>query len=913
MMSERDEWRAELAKRLAILKLDPGRESDIVDELSQHLEDRFHDLLAGGASEEEARKAALRELNEGDLLAEQLRRVERKLSAAVPPLGGGSRKSILADLWQDVRYGMRQLRRNRAFTAVAVLTLALGIGANTSIFSIVNGVLIEPLPYPHAQRLVALAEKLPQFSEFAISYPDFLDWVKMNHSFRALAAYRHEDMNLTGSGEAERLKATQVSASFFPLLGVEPAIGRGFSPEEDRRGAAPVVVLSGGFWKRKFGGSPGILGKVVTLDGKGYTVIGVIPKNFYFCCENENFVLGDVYAPIGSYANQWMTERGAHPGIFAFGRLRSGVTLQQARADMDAVARDLGSAYPESDKNEGVTITPLKKRMVGDVQPVLLILLAAVGFVLLITSANVANLLLARATGRSREFAIRTALGASRGRVIRQLLAESLLLGLFGGGLGLLPAWWGTKAALAVLPQALPLANNVRLDLHVLAFALIASIFVGVLFGLAPALQSSRPILEESLKEGARGSGGASRRTQSVLVVMETGLAVVLLVGAGLTIRSLARLWRVNPGFDPQNVVTFNIALPPSVAREAPDQVRASLRHLTDIIAAVPGVKAVSITDGAFPMQGGNIVGFWTEGHPKPPTESEMPNAVNYIVGSNYFHVMGIPLLQGRLFTRDDEMHSRPVAVIDENLARTYFPRQDPVGRHVHLAGRDEPFEIVGLVGHVDQEGLDEDQQSPLAVQIYLPVSQIPNQFISLLAKLEGFVVRTQLPDYASVEAIRRAIEGMNREQVAYGFESMHGIIAASLQGRRFTMILLAVFAALALALASIGIYGVISYSVARRTHEIGIRMALGARRRDVLTLVLGQGMRVALIGVAIGIAAAFGLTRFLSSLLYGIKPADALTFVVVSLVLSRVALLACYIPARRATKVDPTIALRHE
>jgi predicted permease len=912
-MSEEHEWKQEIAKQLANLNLDPVRKADIIDELSQHLEDRFRELLADGASEDNACKAALQELSEGDLLAEQLRRVERETMPPVPPLGGGPRNNLLADLWQDVLYGLRQLRHNRGFTAVAVLTLALGIGANTAIFTVVNGVLIEPLPYPHAQRLVALAERLPQFSEFAISYPDFLDWVKMNHSFRALAAYRHEDMNLTGAGEAERVKVTQVSASFFPLLGVKPVIGRDFSPEEDRRGAALVVVLSGGFWKRKFGGSPGILGKVVTLDGKGYTVIGVIPKNFYFCCENENFVLGDVYAPIGSYANQWMTDRSAHPGIFAFGRLKSGVTLQQARANIDDIARDLASAYPDSDKNEGVTITPLRKRMVGDVQPVLLILLAAVGFVLLITCANVANLLLARATGRSREFAIRTALGASRGRVIRQLLAESILLGLLGGGLGLLLAWWGTKAALAALPHALPLTDNVRLDLDVLAFTLITSTLVGVLFSLAPAFESSRSNLEESLKEGARGSGGASRRTQSVLVIIETGLAVVLLIGAGLTIRSLARLWRVNPGFDPHNVVTFNVALPPPIARETPDQIRASLRHLTDTIAAVPGVKAVSITDGAFPMQGGNIVGFWAEGHPKPPTESAMPNAVNYIVGSNYFKVMGIPLLRGRLFTRDDNIHSRPVAIIDQNLARAYFPHQDSVGKHLHLAGLDEPFEIVGVVGHVDQEGLDEDTQSPLSVQIYLPVSQIPDQFISLLAKSEGFVVRTHSPGYASVEAIRGAIEGMNREQVAYGFESMHGIIAASLQERRFAMILLAIFAALALALASIGIYGVVSYTVARRTHEMGIRVALGAQTRDVLTLVLGQGMRVALIGVAIGVAASFGLTRFLSSLLYGVKPTDALTFVVVSLVLSGVALLACYIPARRATTVDPTVALRHE
>ena len=886
-------------KFLALFRRRKQRHQELDEEIGAHLKMAVRERIEQGEDPAEAEDNARREFGNAALV-----------------------KEVTRDMWgwrwletfvQDLRYGLRQLRHSPGYAAVAVITLALGIGATTAIFSVVNGVLLNPLPYPNAARLVALAEKLPPFSEFAISYPDFLDWVRMNHTFEALAAYRHTDMNLTGSSEAERVKVTQVSACFFPLLGVKPVIGRNFSPKEDRRGAAPVVILSGGFWKSKFGGSPGIVGKVLNLDGKGYTVIGVIPENFYFCCETTNFVLGDVYVPIGSYNNQWMSDRGAHPGIFAFARLKPGVTLRQARADMGGIARDLASAYPDSDKNEGIALTALKERMVGNVEPALFVLLAAVGFVLLIACANVANLLLARATGRAREFAVRAALGASRGRVIRQLLTESILLALAGGGLGLLLASWGTRAALAALPEALPRAYDVRLDPRVLAFTLVASILVGVLFGIAPALQSSRPDLQESLKEGGRGSSGASHLTQQVFVVLEMAMAVVLLIGAGLTIRSLAHLWRVNPGFNPHNVLTFNVALPPSTAREAPDQIRASLRHLTDTVAAVPGVKAVSITDGAFPMQGGNIVGFWAEGHPKPATQSEMPNAMNYIVGPDYFKVMGIPLLRGRLFTTHDDLHSRFVAVIDEDLARTYFRNQDAVGKHVHLAGMDKPFEIVGVVGHVNQGGLDEDKQSPLAVQLYAPVSQIPDQFISLLAKAEGFVVRTQSPEYASAAAIRSAIEGLNRKQVAYGFESMEGIIATSLTSRRFTMILLAVFAALALVLASIGIYGVISYGVARRTHEIGIRMALGAQKPDVLALVVGQGMRVALIGVGVGMVGALGLTRFLSSLLYGVKPTDPLTFVVVSLVLSGVALLACYIPARRATKVDPMVALRHE
>lgn len=875
------------------------REAELDRELRNHLDLEAEEHRGSGVDPEEAAYAARRALGNTGQIKEDVR------------MAWGFQ--WLETLLHDLRYGLRQLRRNPGFAAVAIITLALGIGATTAIFSVVNGVLLNPLPYPHPNRLVALAEKLPPFQDFAISYPDFLDWVKMNHTFDALAAYRHTDMNLIGSGQAERVKVTQVSASFFPLLGVKPVIGRNFSRQEDRRGAAPVVILSGGFWMSKFGASPGIAGKVLTLDGRGYTVIGVIPKGFYFCCENQNFVLGDVYTPIGSYASQWMTERGAHPGIFAFGRLRSGVSLQQARADMDAVARDLASAYPDSNKGAGISLTPLKERMVGNVEPVLLVLLAAVGFVLLIACANVANLLLARATSRRHEFAIRTALGASRGRVIRQLLAESVLLAIAGGGLGLLLASWGTKAAVAMLPQALPRANEVRLDPHVFAFALIISVLVGVLFGLAPALQSSRPGLHEGLKEGGRGLSGTHHGTQRVFVAIEMGLAVLLLAGAGLMIRSLANLWRVNPGFNPQNVLTFNVALPPSTSKEAPDQVRASVRNLTNTIGAVPGVKAAAITDGAFPLQGGNLVGFWAEGHPKPTTQSEMPNAANYIVGADYFRVMRIPLLRGRVFTEHDDLRSPSVAVIDESLARAYFPNQNPVGKHLHLAGLDQPFEIVGVVAHVDQNGLDEGVQSAASPQIYVPVSQIPNEYISFLARNEGFVVRTQTPSYASVEAIRKAVEGMNREQITYGFESMDGIIRDSLAARRFTMILLALFAAAALMLASVGIYGVITYRVASRTHEIGIRMALGAQRRDVLRLVVGQGMILAVISVALGILAALGLTRFLSSLLFGVKPTDPLTFIAVAVVLLAVALLACYIPARRAANIDPMVALRHE
>jgi predicted permease len=821
-------------------------------------------------------------------------------------------ESLVETSWQDLRFAVRVLRKSPGFTVVALLTLTLGIGANTAIFTVVNGVLLDRLPYPHPEQLVSLAETLPPFQQFAISYPNLLDWSRMNHTFEAMAAYRQNNFNLTGSGEAQRVKATQVSATFFPLLGVKPVIGRDFSPDEDKPGGEPVVMLSEGLWRGVFGGATDILDKTVTLDGAGYRVIGVVPRTFYFCCENTNFRLGDVYLPVGAWDVPWMQDRGAHPGLFAIGRLKTGVTLEQTRAEMDAIARNLAAAYPDSDKNAGIALAPLKERMVGDVRPVLLVLFAAVSLVLVIGCVNVANLLLARSTGRAREFALRAALGATRGRTIRQLLAESALLAVAGGALGLLFAMWGTRAGLAALPEALPRANDVRMDWHVFLFTLIVSVLASLLFGLAPALQTSRADLNETLQKGERGTGVGRHRIQGAFTAIEMSLTVVLLVGAGLMIRSVAHLWNVNPGFDSHNVLTFTVALPPSTAKQTPARVRATLDQLTNTIAAVPGVTAVAITDGALPMAGDNDVGFWVEGRPKPPTQREMPNALNYIVGPDYLKAMSIPVRRGRFVTPQDDLHSPFVAVIDENFARQHFPDQDPVGKHVHLAGLDQPFEIVGVVGHVNQRGLDENESSPAAVQIYTPVAQIPDQYISLLAKAEGFVVRTQAPNYPTTAAIRHAIQA-NSQQVSYDFEPMERLIADSVATRRFAMTLLSAFAALAVLLASIGIYGVTSYVVSRRTHEIGIRLALGAERRDILRMVLAQGAKLAFVGVGLGLCAAFALTRLMVSLLFGVTPRDPLTFVAVALLLVAVALAACYIPARRATHLDPLLALRYE
>jgi len=813
---------------------------------------------------------------------------------------------------QDVRYAVRMLVKNPGFALIAVLTLALGIGANTALFSVVNAVLLNPLPYPHPDQLVSLAEKFPPFKEASISYPNFLDWVRMNHTFGAMAAYRHHDFNLTGWGEAQRLDAMQVSPSFFPLLGVKPVIGRNFAPEENQRGAAHVVMLSGGLWKSKFGSSPDIVGTTLTLDGAGYTVIGVIPENFYFCCESMNFHLGDVYVPIGAQDLPWLTQRDHHPGIRAVGRLEPGVTVAQARADMNEIALDLAKAYPNANKSSRVALEPLKQRMVEGIETTLVVLLAAVGFVLLIACANVANLLLARASGRAREFAIRSVLGATQERVVQQLLTESVLLALAGGALGVILASWGTQAALKILPEALPRTNDVRIDPRVLLFTLGVSALAGVLFGLAPAFKTMRPDLHNTLKEGGRGTSGTRYRTQAVFVALELALAVVLLVGAGLTIRTLSHLWSVNPGFDARNVLTFDLAFSPSVGKEPPDQIRAMLRQLPGTVAQIPGIQAASLTDASEPMSDDDEESFWIDGRPKPPTRNEMPDALSFVVSTDYLKVMGVPLLRGRFFAPSDNERSPFVGVIDEDFAHTYFPNEDPIGRRIRLGHNDMPLEIVGVVGHVKEFGLDESK-GPVKAQLYTLAEQMPDDWMSFMGRGASLVVRTVAPNYASADAIRSVMQSMNSEQVAFNFESMDQVISESLAGQRFAMILLGVFASIALLLASIGIYGVMSYVAGQRTHEIGVRIALGAQPGDILRLVLREAGRMIAAGVPIGLIAAGALTTLIKSMLFGVNATDPLTFTAVGVLLCLVALAACYVPARRAMRVDPIVALRHE
>jgi predicted permease len=578
---------------------------------------------------------------------------------------------------------------------------------------------------------------------------------------------------------------------------------------------------------------------------------------------------------------------------------------------MDSIANSLANAFPDVDKGSGVTMIALREDVVGNIRPFLLVLLAAVGFVLLIACANVANLLLVRATGRTREFAIRAALGANQARVVRQLLTESVLLSLVGGALGLLIAAWGTRAALRVLPDALPRANEIHLDVTVLLFTLGISIFVGIVFGLVPALKTANRDLHESLKEGGRGGSGLRHRTQNTFVVVEMALALVLLVGAGLMIRSLATLWGVNPGFNPHNAMNLNVGSSQPFGG-TPDQIRAVLLELHDRLAAVPGVQSVSIEIGSTPMEGDSDVGFWLEGQPKPTSDADTKSALFYCVQPDYLKALGIPLLRGRFLTADDNPHSPDVMVVDQEFARLAFGNDDPIGKRVNLEIIGTTPEIVGVVGHVKQWGLDEGSHSPILAQFYLPIMQVPDQFVPLVARGVGAVVRTDGSPLSALGGLRHALEEINSQMVMYGTQPLDDVISDSLASRRFAMILLGVFAGVALLLSAIGIYGVISYIVGQRVHEIGVRLALGAHPADVLRLVLGQGTKLALSGVAIGIAAALALTRLMTKMIFGVSAHDPLTFVGVAIILVIVALAACYIPARRAMRTDPMVALRY-
>jgi predicted permease len=814
----------------------------------------------------------------------------------------------MGTLMQDTKYALRMLARNPGFALIAILTLALGIGANSALFSVVNGVLLNPLPFASPSRLAAIHWKTPQFEQASITYPNFLDWQRDNRTFEAMAAYREMDFSLTGYGDPQRLHGQQISAEFFPLLGIQPILGRMFRREEDQVGAAPVALLGDGLWKSKFASSPDVVGKSLTLNDTAYTVIGVVSGR----TPMFDPMVMDVYVPIGQWADPTFRDRKLGMGTQGLGRLKPGVTFQQAGADMDSVARNLAVTYPDADKGTSITLNPLKKDIVGDLQPALFILLGAVGFVLLIACANVANLLLARSAGRAREFAIRAAMGASQIRVIRQLLTESVLLGVTGGALGLLLAKWGTGAVLAALPASLPRADAIHLDAGVLLFTLGISVLAGTIFGLAPALRTARPNVAGTLQEGGRGGSGARHRTQNVFVVIEMALSLVLLIGAGLMIRTLAALGNVDPGFNPRNVLTFSLGLSPA-RMSTPAKIRGALRDASASFASIPGVEAASALGGSIPMQGDSELPFWREGQVRPATDGEMNFALWYPVQPQYLQVMGTPLVRGRFISAQDTENAPLVIVIDQSFAREYFPNEDPVGKRINIGLLNGIAEIVGVVGHVKHWGLGDKGHQNLQAEFYTSLVQLPDQVLPLAAGGIGVVVRTTGNPDASINAIRQGSTKFDSGQLVYDFTAMTKIVSDSIATQRFTMILLGIFSGLALVLSSVGIYGVISYVVGQRTHEIGIRIALGAQRRDVLRMVLGEGLRVALVGVAVGIVAALGLTHLLTQMIFGVRAVDPITFAGVAILLTFVALAACYMPARRAMRVDPIVALRYE
>jgi predicted permease len=872
------------------------KDSDLSQELQSHLDLAIDQNLVKGMSPKDARKHALISL--GGL--EQTKQLLRD-QQSIP---------WLESLLQDLRYAVRLLRRSPAFTSIAILTLALGIGANTALFSIVNAVLFRPLPYPHSEQLVTLRESKPNFATGSISFPNFIDWQKQNTTFASMALMRRgAAYTLTGLGDAEQLNAILISSGFFEQLGIQPVLGRTFTQPEEVVGAAPQVLITTAFWQRKFASSPDVLGKTLTLNGKGYSILGVIPSSFDLL---GNFRNADLYVPIGQWANPLLLNRNAGLGISAIGRLKPGVNIDQARADMKRVSANLAIAYPDNDKNIGAALIPFRQWNFQGVETFLFVLFGAVAFVLLIACLNVANLLLARSTRRAQEFAVRAALGAGQGRIVRQLLVESVLISVLGALAGLLLAGVGTPLILRAIPEgSLPRSAQIGMNPTVFLFAFFLSLLAGIFFGLAPAFKTARTDPHETLQESSR-TGSRRHRLQGILVAAEISLALVLLLGAGLMIRTLAALHNVNPGFDADKILAFGFSLPPSMMDANADSVRAAFRNVQTHFESAPGVQSVAYSWGALPMSGDDEWLFWIEGRPKPATTGEENSALVYVVGPSYLNLMGIHLQSGHFFTEQDSERAPRVALIDEVFAQKYFPNQNPIGQRLHLNDAEQTAEIIGVVNHINQWGLDSDSSQELRSQLYVPFMQLDDKIMSQAASGIAVLVRSDHPA-GVLDSIRRINRDISRDQVVFSAQTMNEIIALSIADRRFSMLLLGLFAALALILSAIGIYGVVSYIVGQSTREIGIRMALGAQYSDVLRMVLAYGAKMTAAGLAIGAAISFAVTRLLTTLLFGVSHNDPLTLLAVALVLAAVSFLACYIPARRASRTDPLTALRHE
>ncbi|HYP28749.1 MAG TPA: ABC transporter permease [Blastocatellia bacterium] len=884
-------WWQEL--KFIVRRLDRRRyERELDEEIRTHLELEAGRNVEAGMPIEEAHYAALRKFGSVGLAREDSRAM------------WGFRS--LETLWQDLRYGFRMLGKNPGFTAIAVLTLALGIGANSAIFSVVNAVLLRPLPYKDPDRLVQFWETNPLrgWTQATVAPANFFDWEKQSQSFDGLAAYMGSDrkeaglagLQFTGGDEPERLQGLGVSANIFSVLGVEAALGRTFREEETWQGKHRVAVLSHGLWQRRFSASPDVIGRKITLNGRDLEIVGVMPPGFYFPSREV-----ELWVPFGWNQNNIVQLRRPH-FLRAVARLKPGVTVEQARAEMNNIAAALEEQYPDTNTQMGVGLGPLKQWIVEDTQLALIVFLVTVGLVLLIACANVANLQLARAAARTKEMAIRTALGARRGRIVRQLLTESLLLSIIGGALGLALAVWGRDLIIAFSPGNIPRLEETSLDARVLGFTVGITLLTVLLFGLAPAIHSSKPDPVIELKGGGRRGGVFhGQRLRSALVIGEVALSLMLVISAGLMIRSFMRLQQVDPGFDPDNALTLRISLP---GAKYPEDKQATdfFERAQEKIRNLPGVLSVGATS-RLALKGYRWTGDLTiEGRPPEEYDREVRHKE---ITPDYFRAMGISLIAGRFFDASDRAEGQPVVIINETLARRHFRNEDPVGKRLKFAKPEQDGQwrtIVGVVKDEKQDGLGAEVK-PEIYETHLQSAQSEMTF----------VVRTATDPGSLTGAVREEIRSLDKDLPPYEVKTLNTVLHESVARERFTMILLATFAAVAMTLAAVGIYGVMSYTVVQRTHEMGIRMALGARPRDVLKVVVGQGMTLALIGVAVGLVAAFGVTRVMASLLFGVSSLDVATFAVTALLLVGVALLACYIPARRTAKIDPLRALRYE
>jgi predicted permease len=893
------DFKAEIRARLTELRLPPVREAEIAEEFSQHLTDQYEAAINRGDSEEEARHAVFQELNE--FVNRELKRVERRAPANNVVPGRNGRGNIFADLGQDLRFALRTLVKNPGFTIVAVIALALGIGANSAIFSVVNAILLRPLPYKSPDQLVVIWENAAHlgFPKDTPSPANFLDWRGQSTVFAGMSAFAERSFNLTGVGEPERLEGRRVSANLFDVLGVKPIIGRSFVAQEDQPGSK-VVLLNESLWKRRFGSDPGVIGRAVNLNGEPYTVVGVLPHTVRL--PSSGNWRDQVWVPL-AFPSEEAASRSAHY-LEVIARLKPGITLPKAQAEMDTIAARLAQQYPETNTRIGAVVGPLHEEIVGKMKSPLLILLGAVAFVLLIACANVANLLLARAAVRQKEIALRLALGANRLRLTKQLLVESVLLSLLGGVVGLGLAYFGLNVLARFIPTNVAQADTISIDVKVLLFTLAIAVVTGLIFGLVPATQASHFNLNETLKEGGRDSGAGARgkRLRNSLVIAEVAISFILLVGAGLLINSFIHLRNLDPGFRADHLLALNVDL--SEVKYPDTQRRTTFfAEVTRRVRTLPGVQSVAVA-GNLPLTvNGDSTFIAVEGIPDPPVD-QWPDVIYRTVGPGYFATMGIPLVRGRDFNDQDTLDTTPIVVISEKTAKHYWPNENPIGKRLKPGATTNttPWRtVIGVVKDVRQNDFIAEPK----MQMYFSYRQVKDLVANAL------VVRTSVDPLSLGTSVRNAIWSVDKDQTVANIDSMEHIVAGAVARQRFSMLLLAIFAGLALVLAAVGIYGVMSYSVAQQTREIGIRIALGAQRRDVLRMTVKEGLKLVGVGLLIGLTSAFVLTRVMESLLFGISATDPITFGIICVVLLMVAALASYIPALRATTVDPMVALR--